>query len=201
MSKEIVLTAIDVETTGFEPEKGHRITEVGLIVYKLNVETMELKQAAKVSTLVNPKRDIPAVVQNITGITPSMVKDKITWEDLSYKISKIMCITDIFVAHNADFDSMFITHELMRVDLPFNLDMVIFCTMQEGRFATPLGKVPKLKDLCWSLDVEFKEEDAHRAIYDTEKMVEALKEGIDRGYFDLKEAVNTVLSLKKEKAA
>ena len=197
MSKQLILTAIDVETTGIDPEKGHRITELALIMFKLDTETHDLMELARISTLVNPKRDIPPMIQNLTGITPAMVKDKITWDDLSEKVSKVMCKTDIFVAHNADFDSNFVMQELMRLDKPFNLDMVIFCTMQEGRFATPIGKPPRLKELCWSLDVEFKDEDAHRAIYDTTKMVEALKVGIERGYFSLKDTIEKSLSVKE----
>ncbi|HHF3409439.1 TPA: exonuclease domain-containing protein [Vibrio alginolyticus] len=197
----LTLTAIDVETTGFEPEKGHRITEVGLIFHKLCPETLKLEELARVSTLVNPKRDIPSEVQAITGITPSMVKDKITWDELAPKISKVMSRTDIFVAHNAEFDSLFVAHELLRLGHSINEDMEVFCTMENGRFATPLGKPPRLEELCWSLDVPFDPEAAHRAIYDTEKMTEALAVGVERGYFDLASTVSKVMESKSSMEA
>ena len=192
----LILTAIDVETTGFDADKGHRITEVGMIVYQLDTDTMSLTEKARVDTLVNPKRDIPAEVQKITGITPAMVKDKITWEELAPKISKVMSMTDIFVAHNAEFDSIFVATELLRLDLPINEDMEIFCTMESGRFATPEGKPPRLQELCWALDVEFDADAAHRAIYDTDRMMEALKVGIERGYYDLSEQIKSIIAAK-----
>lgn len=192
----LIFTAIDVETTGFDADKGHRITEVGLIVYKFCTEKRVLTEAARIATLVNPKRDIPAEVQEITGITPAMVKDAITWDDLAINISKIMKRTDVFIAHNADFDSIFVATELLRLGLEINEDMEIFCTMENGRFATPFGKPPRLEELCWALDVPFNSDEAHRAIYDTERMMEAFNVGLEKGYFNIDDLVNKIVASK-----
>ncbi|GAL23001.1 DNA polymerase III epsilon subunit [Vibrio maritimus] len=196
----IIVSGIDVETTGFDAEKGHRITEVALIVYKLHTKDMRLEEVTRIATLVNPKRDIPAEVQAITGITPALVKDKITWDELAPKVSKVMMKTDIFIAHNAEFDSLFVAHELLRLGLPINEDMEVFCTMENGRFATPLGKPPRLQELCWALGVDFDSEAAHRAIYDTEKMMDAVRVGIEKGYFDLSEVVELIEAERTEAA-
>lgn len=193
---KLVFSAIDVETTGFDADKGHRITEVGLIVYKYCTEKRLLEEVARISTLVNPKRDIPLEVQEITGITPAMVKDKITWDELAPKISNVMKKTDVFIAHNADFDSIFVATELLRLGLDINHDMEIFCTMENGRFATPLGKPPRLEELCWALDVPFNPDEAHRAIYDTEKMMEAFKVGIEKNYFNIDDLVQKIVESK-----
>ena len=100
------------------------------------------------------------------------------------------------IAHNADFDAPFIAYELLRVGQPVNQDMEVFCTMQSGRFATPLGKPPRLSELCWALGVPFNSEDAHRAIYDVDRMMEALMVGIQAGYFDLSVSVEKVARAK-----
>lgn len=198
--KPIIITGLDFETTGFEPSEGHRITEVGAVVYKVDPKTLEFTQAIRYSKLVNPQRPIPELVQNLTGITPALVRDCPTWDPISLEVSKILCATDILVAHNADFDMKFAVHELLRLERPIKESMEVFCTMQNGRFATPMGKVPKLVELCWALDVEFKTEDAHRAIYDVERMMEALQVGIRRGYYDLKPLIARVLERREEAA-
>lgn len=193
---ELILTSVDVETTGFNADKGDRITEIALQVLTLDTDTLKLTDRTSFNTLVNPERAIPEEVQRITNITPALVKDCPTWPKIAPAISKVMKATDILVAHNAEFDSIFIATELMRLGLPLNMDMQIFCTMENGRFATPLGKCPKLIELCWALGVEFKPEDAHRAIYDTQKMTDALKVGIAKGYFDLTETIKKALETK-----
>lgn len=198
---KLIITGLDVETTGFHAEKGDRITEVAMLVYSYDTETREFKNVGKLSTLINPMRPISLEVQKITNITPALIKDCPTWDEIAPKVSKVMAATDIMIAHNADFDSTFIAHELMRLSLPLNYEMEVFCTMQSGRFATPTGKFPKLIELCWALGVEFKPEDAHRAIYDTEKMMQAVFAGIDKQYFDLSMAINGAIETKTKKAA
>lgn len=196
---KIIITGTDVETTGFKAEEGDRITEVAMLVYELDSDTMVMTAKGKFNTLVNPLRSIPEVVQQITHITPALVKDAPTWKDVAPKVSKILTMTDILIAHNADFDSVFLALELQRLKLSFNQQMQVFCTMENGRFATPLGKCPKLTELCWSLGVEFNDKDAHRAIYDTMKMMQAVDVGLTQGYFDLKEVVEKVIKNKKLK--
>ncbi len=187
--KELIIGGIDLETTGLDAEKGHRITEVGLMVCRYRPDDGSFTPVARVSKLINPKRDIPTEIQQLTGITPSMVKDAPVWEDVAPKIAKILNACHVFVAHNAEFDATFLTHELDRVGLKLNPKMRVFCTMQEGRFATPLGKVPNLGELAWSLDVPYNADDAHRAIYDVDVMMAALDVGLKRGYFDFKDVL------------
>ena len=194
--KPIVITGVDIESTGFRPEDGHRITEVGAIVYKVDPETMSFEKVLTYSKLVNPHRTIPEEVQRITGITPELVRKAPGWEEVAIDVGKIFKATDIMIAHNADFDAPFIAYELLRVGQPVNQDMEVFCTMQSGRFATPLGKPPRLSELCWALGVPFNSEDAHRAIYDVDRMMEALMVGIQAGYFDLSASVEKAARAK-----
>lgn len=201
MTKPIVLTALDLETTGFNAEDGHRITEVGAMTFKVDPETLEFTHVLTYSKFVNPMRTIPEEVQRITNITPALVKDAPAWDEVSLEFSRVMRVTDIMVAHNAQFDAPFLAYELLRLKRPLNENMLTFCTMENGRFATPLGKPPRLTELCWALDVEFKDEDAHRALYDVDRMVEALKVGIRKGYFDLRSVINQVQAAKFEASA
>lgn len=173
----------DLETTGFSAEKGDRITEFSFTIYDFMLDTKTFVRRKTWCNLVNPERDIPAKVQEITSITPAMVATKPKLEHFAPTIAKLLASADCFVAHNLEFDGPFLHHEMTRLKQPFNMDSEPFCTMQSGRFAKPLGQVPKLVDLCWALDVPFNADEAHRASYDTEKMMEAFVKGCESGQF------------------
>lgn len=181
----MIIVGTDIETTGLKQEAGHRITEIAMDIYHFDGK----KPVAKgiFHTLVNPERTIPDNIQNLTGITPSMVAKAPTWAEVAPKVSKILNATDVLVAHNIDFDAPFLVAELLRVGQSVNDNIEAFCTMENGRFATPLGKCPKLTELCWALEVDFADDAAHRADYDTMKMMEALWAGVELGEFVLPE--------------
>lgn len=173
----------DLETTGFHAEKGDRVTEFAFTIVDFDKSTKQFAVRKTFASLVNPKRDIPAKVQQITSITPEMVAGKPEFNHFAPVISKLLFSADCFVAHNLDFDGPFLHHMITLSGHPFNMDSEPYCTMQNGRFATALGNVPKLEALCWSLGVEFNADEAHRASYDTEKMMEAFIIGCQKGLF------------------
>ena len=178
------IIGMDLETTGFKAEDGHRITEFAFTIVDFDGKDFAFKKT--INSLVNPERSIPEVVQNITGITPKMVATKKPFSHFAPTLAKLINSADLVVAHNFDFDGPFFHHEMTRCGQEFDLDVEDFCTMVNGRFATGTGKVPKLQELCWSLDVEFNPDDAHRASYDTEKMMEAFVVACKQGYFQPK---------------
>lgn len=173
----------DVETTGLRPEKGDRITEIALVIVDFDIGTSAFQMRKSWSTLINPERSIPAKVQELTSIKSAMVATKPVFKDVAPSVARVFESADCVVAHNFEFDGDFIIHEMERADQQLNMDSEPFCTMQSGRFAKPLGEVPKLTDLCWALDVEFDDTVAHRAKYDTERMMEAFAIGCKRGVF------------------
>ena len=97
---------VDVETTGGPPPH-HRITEIAAVIVK-NGEIREVFE-----TLVNPERSIPPFVSRLTNITWDMVKDAPKFAaivpDLLEKLEG-----NVFVAHNAQFDWSFLSHEIQR---------------------------------------------------------------------------------------
>ena len=60
--------AIDLETTGLDPARD-AIIEVGAVTFRGNDVIEEF------TSLVNPLRDIPPFVSQLTGITDAMVAD------------------------------------------------------------------------------------------------------------------------------
>jgi DNA polymerase III subunit epsilon len=173
----------DVETTGLSPEKGDKITEIALVVYDYSLVEKKFVMKKTWSTLINPERSIPEKAQGITGITPLMVNSKPTFKHFAPVIEKVFDSADCFIAHNLSFDAGFLVAELNQAGYTLNMESEPFCTMDNGRFAKPLGEIPKLVDVCWSLNVDFDADAAHRADYDTEKMMEAFVIGCQRQLF------------------
>ncbi|MEO9224836.1 MAG: exonuclease domain-containing protein [Gemmatimonadaceae bacterium] len=98
---------VDVETTGGSPAYGHRITEIAVVVVTEGHVTDIFER------LVNPDRDIPPFITQLTGIDRSMVAQAPRFEEIVPDL--VMALAgNIFVAHNASFDWGFVSAELER---------------------------------------------------------------------------------------
>ena len=97
---------VDVETTG-GPPPNHRITEIAAVI----VKNGEIKEVFE--TLVNPQRSIPPFVTRLTNISWDMVKDAPTFSAIVPSLLEKL-EGNVFVAHNAQFDWGFLTHEIQR---------------------------------------------------------------------------------------
>ena len=70
---------LDTETTGLDPNQGHRIIEIAAV--EINNRQLSENQF---QMYVNPERDIDAAAQEVHGITLEFLKDK------SFKKSKTL---------------------------------------------------------------------------------------------------------------
>lgn len=174
---------IDIETTGLSQPDGHRIIEFGIIINDLN--TRETK--GKLIQRINPERAISIEAQRVHGISYDELVDAPTWDAVATKIAKIIGLCKYAVAHNGlSFDMPFIRNELMRVGVAMP-EVTLIDTMLDARWATPNGKLPSLKELCFSLDVEYDPEKAHSAEYDIDVMRQCFFKGLDAGFFKVDE--------------
>lgn len=176
----MIITGVDTETTGLSQEDGHRIVEICFRTYNTDTQTLVNSYIQR----INPQRSIDAKAQEVHGISLSDLSGKPTWKDCVEDIQAMMREADVMIAHNMKFDGPFIALELMRVgaDVP---PIEAFCTMENGRWATPNGKNPNLGELCFALGVDYTPEKAHSAEYDVDVMMKCLFKGMDRRFYTI----------------
>lgn len=128
------LVFIDVETTGLDPAKGHRIIEIGAIAMENNQIISEFQSLVQVSY------PIPQHVSKIHGITNDMLAGQPTPEKI-YPEVKDFISDSILVAHNAKFDVGFLRSEFSRLNL--HLQNPSICTLEISRRRYP--RLPNYK--------------------------------------------------------
>ena len=99
---------VDLETTGNNPKNGDRIIQIAAIV----IEDGKIVQ--QYASYVNPGRQIPLFIQELTGITDTDVENAPTFRELAPYIIGVLDEA-VFVAHNVLFDLTFLQAELERV--------------------------------------------------------------------------------------
>lgn len=177
----MIVAGTDIETTGLDQEKGHRIIEICLNLYDLEKQNKLFSYVQR----IHPHRAIDAKAQEVHGITIHDLANSPDWEEVAPRIQKILSKCDLVVGHNGDyFDMPFIALELMRVGLEVPR-IKTFDTMVNGRWATSFGKNPNLGELCFALNIPYDADQAHGAEYDVDVMMQCFFEGVKRGFYDV----------------
>lgn len=91
---------IDLETTGLRAGPD-RITEIAAIKFNKDIIFQEF------SSLINPERYIPRIVQEMTGITAEMVKDAPEFESIRGDLQVFLGDFPL-LGYNIDFDISFL---------------------------------------------------------------------------------------------
>jgi DNA polymerase-3 subunit epsilon len=131
------LIFLDLETTGATAQSD-RITEIGL------VEVDKGRHIGEWSSLVNPERAIPPLIESLTGITDAMVAMAPTFADLAEDLYQRLAGKTL-VAHNARFDFGFLQNEFRRVGLKYAPD--VLCTVRLSRRLFPQERRHNLDSL------------------------------------------------------
>ena len=153
--REIV---VDTETTGLDPQAGHRIVEVGCIELVHHVPT-----GRKFHRYVNPERDMPADALAVHGLTEEFLAAQPPFaaivDDLAAFIGD-----DRLVIHNAEFDLAFLNAELVRLGRP-PLACPFVDTLAVARRRFP-GAPANLDALCRRFAIDLSDRDKHGAEID-----------------------------------
>lgn len=144
---------VDLETTGTQREKGHHIIQFGCAIIK------NMRVVKTYSFMINPHREIPQSVVNLTGIHNEDIQGKDDFSVYAPKIVEILKDT-VFVAHNVDFDLPFLNYELVQHGYEALTNKAID-TVELAKIAFPTLPSYKLSDLTAQLKI--KHLDPHKA--------------------------------------
>ena len=125
----LTYAVVDVETTGASPARGHRITEIAVVEVRNGVISEDFQ------TLVNPGRDIPRRISELTGITNEMVEGAPFFEEVAEDLFEWLD-GRVFVAHNVSFDWRFVSAQLGD-SIGFVPEGPRLCTVQLARRLAP----------------------------------------------------------------
>ena len=109
--KNYTFVALDLETTGLDPEKD-TIIEIAAVRYHLEREgdTFRAVGMEERTMLIDPGKKLEENISMITGITDAMLLGKPKWEEVREKAREFIGDT-IIVGHNVLFDiSMLASH-------------------------------------------------------------------------------------------
>ncbi|MBS0519924.1 MAG: DNA polymerase III subunit epsilon [Proteobacteria bacterium] len=163
--REIVL---DTETTGLDPQAGHRVVEVGCIELFDTVATGKSFHA-----YFNPEMLMPAGAQEVHGLTDEFLADKPLFAE---RVDEFLAfIGDAqLVIHNAQFDIGFLNAELERVGKS-RLANAYIDTVSMARRKFP-GQRANLDALCERFGIDNSNRTKHGALLDSELLAEVYLE-------------------------
>jgi DNA polymerase III subunit epsilon len=156
---------VDIETTGGS-HKYEKITEIAIYVHD-GVEIVK-----EFTSLINPEKNIPYYISELTGITNEMVADAPKFFEIARQVVELTegCV---FVAHNVYFDYHFVREEFLR--LGYNFKREVLCTVKLSRKLIPDKRSYSLGNICQDIGISIS--DRHRASGDalaTVKLFELL---------------------------
>jgi len=160
--REIVL---DTETTGLDPNSGHRIVEIGCVETRHHITTGE-----SFHVYINPERDMPEEAFNVHGLSEQFLSDKPVFAEVVEDFLAFIGDSPL-VIHNAEFDMKFLNAELKKVGRPL-LDRdraVDTVTMARRKFP---GAQANLDALCRRFEIDLSRRDKHGALLDAELLAD-----------------------------
>ena len=158
--RQIVL---DTETTGLEPELGHRIIEIGC------VELVNRRPTGRTfHHYLNPEREIDEGALAVHGITRAELEGKPRFADICDELLAFLSGAEL-VIHNAAFDIAFLDHELKRLGdkPPISSICRILDTLALAREMHP-GQRNSLDALCKRYEVDNSRREFHGALLDAQ---------------------------------
>ncbi|KNG93705.1 DNA polymerase III subunit epsilon [Pseudaestuariivita atlantica] len=164
--REIVL---DTETTGFDPEQGDRIVEIG------GVELLNhLPTGRTYHQYINPERSMPNEAFEVHGLGDEFLSDKPKFAEVGQAFLDFVGDAKL-VIHNAAFDMKFLNAELGWMKLPHLPWEQAIDTLAIARKKFP-GSPASLDALCRRFGIDNSSRTLHGALLDSEILAEVYLE-------------------------
>jgi len=167
MAREIVF---DTETTGMDPNEGHRLVEIGCIELENHMPTGNTYHV-----YINPERDVPAEVVAVHGLDNERLKDEPTFGEVVGDFIDFIGTDSKLIAHNAEFDMKFINAELKMFGFPSVDQRRVIDTLPMARKKFP-GSPANLDALCRRFGIDNAARTLHGALLDSELLAEVYLE-------------------------
>ncbi|MBT6276891.1 MAG: DNA polymerase III subunit epsilon [Chromatiales bacterium] len=155
---------LDTETTGLEPESGHRVIEIGA------VELVDRRYSGRqFHQYIDPKRAIDAGALEVHGISSDFLRGKPRFAEIATEFIEFIDGAEL-VIHNAPFDVAFLDAEFSR--LGGSVGKVhdrceVLDSLALARQKHP-GQRNSLDALCKRYEVDNSQRDLHGALLDAE---------------------------------
>ena len=151
---------LDTETTGLDPDDGHKIIEIGCI------EIIDRKVTDNTfHKYLNPKREIDVEASKVHGLTASNLSDKPVFEDIYSEFLTYISDSPLII-HNAPFDIGFLKKEFSYIQSANSFfTNEIIDSLKLARKISP-GKKNTLDALCERYSVDNSDRNLHGALLD-----------------------------------
>ena len=151
---------LDTETTGLDPDDGHKIIEIGCIeILNRNITNNTFHK------YLNPNREIDIEASKIHGLTNNFLKDKPVFEEIYQELKEYISNSPIII-HNAPFDIGFLKKEHNTTSATDEfLDNEVIDSLKLARKISP-GKKNTLDALCERYSIDNSDRTLHGALLD-----------------------------------
>lgn len=164
--REIVL---DTETTGFDPEQGDRIVEIGAVELFNHMPTGKTYHQ-----YINPERMMPQAAFEVHGLGDEFLRDKPVFAQVGQAFLDFVGDAKL-VIHNAAFDMKFLNFELKKMGLTTLPWAQAIDTLAIAKQKFP-GSPASLDALCRRFGVDNSKREKHGALLDSEILAEVYLE-------------------------
>jgi DNA polymerase-3 subunit epsilon len=150
---------IDTETTGLDPDEGHRVVELGGLELVNHLPTGRIFHR-----YLDPERDMPVEAFKIHGLTREFLTGKARFAEIATDFESFIG-ADRIVMHNASFDLKFLNAELARCGRPLLAPARAVDTLELARRRFPGAQI-SLDALCRRFGIDLSERERHSALLD-----------------------------------
>ena len=189
----------DTETTGFDPQRGDRMVEIGCLEMVNRVATGRTFHA-----YFNPDRPMPAEAEAVHGLSDAFLSDKPRFADCAAELLEFIADSPL-VAHNASFDFSFLNAELAICKLADVSRDRMIDTVALARVRHPGAKL-SLDALCSRYGVDRSHRTLHGALLDAELLAQVYVEltggrqiGLELAADTVDELISSIVTVERER--